>query len=460
MANITKRGDTYTIRVSAGYDINGKKMLRNMTWKPEPGMTKRQIEKELERQAVLFEESVKNGLCMGSNIKFANFAEKWMNEYARKQLRPKTVAHYEALLPRINAAMGHLKIEKIQPHHLLSFYNNLAEKGIRLDTKYISTVDLRKVIKDNKFTFKTLAEKSGISEQSVSVAAKGNTVSVKTAQAISSALGVNIKKLFKAVDEGKTLSGKTMQHYHRLISSIMNTAVQWQVISNNPCSRVKPPKAERKEAEYLDEVQAVQLLQCLENEPITYKTLFTVILYSGMRRGEACGLEWSDIDLENGIVDINKSSLYLPGKGVFDDDTKNATSRRVIRLPAPAVTALKALKVYQAQERLKLGEQWQNSNKIFTAWNGMPIHPDTVSSWFHDFVRRHELPNIKVHSLRHTNATLLIYNGTDIKTVSQRLGHANVTTTGNIYTHAIKTADERAAEALADILTPKAQKNA
>lgn len=240
----------------------------------------------------------------------------------------------------------------------------------------------------------------------------------------------------------------------------MSTAVQWQIISSNPCQRVKPPKAERKEAEYLDEVQAFELLQCLENEPIIYKTLFTVILYSGMRRGEACGLEWSDIDLDNGIVDINKSSLYLPEKGIYDDDTKNATSRRVIKLPSPAVDALKALKVYQAQERLKLGDQWHNTDKVFTAWNGKPIHPDTVTGWFKKFTERHNLPPVHVHSLRHTNATLLIFNGADIKTVSHRLGHADVATTGNIYTHAIKTVDERAAEALTDIFSNRAVKNA
>lgn len=460
MATITKRGNTYRIRVSAGYDINGKQDMKSITWKPAPGMTPKQIEKELERQAVLFEENVKNGLHIGSGVRFAAFAERWMNEYAKKQLRAKTIAQYESLLPRINAAMGHLKLEKIQPHHLLSFYNNLSEKGIRLDTKYRCIVDLKATIKSNKLTFKAIAEKAGISEQSITSAAKGQNVSAKTAQGISSALGVNVKKLFAPVDENKTLSGKTLQHYHRLISSIMSTAVQWQIISSNPCDRIKPPKAERKEAEYLDETQAVELLAALSDEPITYKTLFTVILYTGMRRGEACGLEWADIDLDNGIVDINKSSLYLPGKGVFDDDTKNATSRRVIRLPLPAIAALKELKIYQAEERLKLGDQWHNTNKVFTAWNGKPVHPDTVSGWFHDFVKRHNLPNVHVHSLRHTNATLLIYNGTDIKTVSQRLGHANVTTTGNIYTHAIKTADERAAEALADILTPKAQKNA
>ncbi len=148
------------------------------------------------------------------------------------------------------------------------------------------------------------------------------TLSGFCAPFISSALGVKLDKLFTASEEEKTLSGKTLQHYHRLISSIMSTAVQWQVIATNPCDRVKPPKAERREAEYLDETQAVEMLLALENEPLIYKTLFTLILYSGMRRGEACGLEWSDIDLDNGIVDINKSSLYLPKKGIYDDDTK------------------------------------------------------------------------------------------------------------------------------------------
>ena len=459
MASITKRGETYLIRVSLGYDIYGKKEYRSMTWKPSPNMTPKQIEKELNKQAVMFEEKIKSGLLIGSDVRFADFAERWMNEYAKKQLRAKTIAQYESLLPRINEAMGHLKIEKIQPHHLLSFYNNLSEKGIRLDTKYRCIVDFKAIVKSYKLTFKALAEKAGISEQSLTSVAKGNNVSKKTATAISSALGVKLEKLFEATEEEKTLSGKTLQHYHRLISSIMTTAVQWQVITANPCDRVKPPKAERKEAEYLDETQAVDLLLALESEPLVYKALFTLILYSGMRRGEACGLEWSDIDLDNGIVDINKSSLYLPKKGIYDDDTKNTMSRRVIRVPAPAVALLKELRAYQAQERLKLGEQWHDSKKVFTTWNGKPIHPDTVSGWFRKFVTRHNLPPIHVHSLRHTNATLLIYNGTDIKTVSQRLGHADVTTTGNIYTHAIKTADERASEALADNLAPK-KKNA
>ena len=237
----------------------------------------------------------------------------------------------------------------------------------------------------------------------------------------------------------------------------MATAVQWQVILSNPCDRVKPPKLERHEAKYLDDEQAAELLEALEAEPILYKTLFSVIVLTGMRRGEACGLNWQDIDLEQGIIDINKSSLYTPDKGRFDDDTKNEASRRVIKIPELAVDLLRQYRAYQATEKIKLGDKWQGGDKVFTSANGKPIHPDTVSGRFKKFIGKTDLPQITVHSLRHTNATLMIANGTDIKTVSKRLGHANVTTTGNIYTHAIKSADELAAVKLTDIFSKKKQ---
>lgn len=161
--------------------------------------------------------------------------------------------------------------------------------------------------------------------------------------------------------------------------------------------------------------------------------------------------------MTTGVIDINKSSLYTPDRGRFDDDTKNETSRRVIKIPDPAVDLLREYRAFQAAEKIKLGDKWQGENKVFTSANGKPIHPDTVSSHFHSFIKKTDLPHITVHSLRHTNATLMIANGTDIKTVSKRLGHANVTTTGNIYTHAIKSADELAADKLTDIFNKQKQ---
>ena len=94
MATITKRGNSYRITVSCGYDLNGKQLRRTMTWAPAEGMTKRQTEKELDRQAVLFEEKCRTGQVLDGSIRFADFAEQWFANYAEKQLRPRTVGRY------------------------------------------------------------------------------------------------------------------------------------------------------------------------------------------------------------------------------------------------------------------------------------------------------------------------------------------------------------------------------
>lgn len=245
-----------------------------------------------------------------------------------------------------------------------------------------------------------------------------------------------------------------MLHYHKLLSTILTTAVRWQVITSNPCERVAPPKSDRKEAVYLDEEQAADLLAALDKESMQHQVIVKLLLFTGMRRGELCGLEWKDVDFERAVVFVRRSSLYLPGKGVFEDETKNATSERCMKVSADVVTMLKAWRAEQSKQRLRMGDQWQTSDRLFTAWNGAPIRPDVITAWFHKFVTKNGLPPIHIHSLRHTNATLLIAAGTSLTTVAARLGHANSTTTSKIYAHAIKSADQAAAEVLQDILHP------
>ena len=454
MATLTKRGDTYRITVSCGYDLNGKQIRRTMTWTPEPGMTRRQTEKELDRQAVLFEERCRTGQVLDGNIKFADFAERWFKDYAEKQLRPTTVARYHVLMPRINAAIGHIRLDKLQPHHLMQFYNNLAETGVREDTRYQSTVDFKALLKSRGMTKREFAKQANLSVYVLDSMTRGDKVSATSAHKIASTLKLPLDKVFRPAEGKDTLAVSTILHHHRLISSMLSTAVKWQLIFSNPCSRVVLPKNKRKEAVYLDEDQAAQLPQALEGESLQHQVIVKMLLYTGMRRGELCGLEWKDIDFERAVISVRRSSLYLSGKGVFEDETKNETSERCMKVSDDVIAMLRIWRAEQAKERLRLGDQWQDNDRLFTAWNGAPIRPDVITAWFHKFVTKNGLPPIHVHSLRHTNATLLIAAGTNLTTVAARLGHANTTTTSKIYAHAIKSADQAAAEALRDILHP------
>ena len=451
MATIKQRGDSYKITVSCGYDLNGKQIRRHLTWTPEPGMTKRQLQKELDRQAVLFEEKCRNGQVLDGNIKFAEFAEKWFTDYAEKQLRPTTVAGYRWALKRTLPAIGHIRLDKLRPHHLMEFYNNLSESGVREDTRYCSAVDFKALLKKRGMTKRALAEQAGVSVYVLDSVTRGANISAASAHKVVSALQLPLDKVFLPAGEKDTLAVSTVLHHHRLISSMLSTAVKWQLIFSNPCSRVVLPKNKHKEAVYLDEEQAADLLAALDKESMQHQ----VIVFTGMRRGELCGLEWKDVDFERAVVFVRRSSLYLPGKGVFEDETKNATSERCMKVSADVVTMLKAWRAEQSKQRLRMGDQWQTSDRLFTAWDGAPIRPDVITAWFHKFVTKNGLPPIHIHSLRHTNATLLIAAGTSLTTVAARLGHANSTTTSKIYAHVIQSADAAASAAIGSIVHQK-----
>lgn len=458
MASIKKRGDSYRITVSCGYDANGKKLAKYFTWKPDSKMTPKQIEKEVQRQAILFEEKCRTGQVLQSNTRFAEFAEEWLKSKV-DELRPRTYDRYITMIPVINSALGHLKIDSIQPHHLQAFYKNLSEDGIRQDIKYTCCIDLKALLKKKGFTVAFFSNLCGVSQTTLRCVFNGKNVNESTAKAVCKALKLKEDSTFKVAADCKTaLSSTTVHRYHGLISSMLNTAVEWQLIYSNPCSRLKPPKVEKTEPKYLDEVQAMELLQCLENEDIQFKTAVTVLIFTGLRRGELLGLEWQDVDFTHNVIHIRRSSLYSPKRGIFEDTTKNETSHRAFSVSVDVIALLQRFRLWQNEQRLKMGSQWHNTDRIFTKWNGLPMNPDTLSAGFKKFLEKNNLPNIPLHGLRHTNATLQIASGVPLTTVAKRLGHANTVTTSKIYAHAIQSADEQAVAMLDSLLTGKTQK--
>jgi integrase len=257
-------------------------------------------------------------------------------------------------------------------------------------------------------------------------------------------------------EDGKKggLSEKTILHHHRLISSILTCALQWGFILTNPASRVKAPKLTKNEARHFNIEQTEYILYLLENEPIKYKTMITLAIYSGIREGELMALTWDDIEFDKCIITINKSLQHLPEQGTFVKSTKTENTR-IISVPSSVIDLLACYKKWQNEEKLKLGDLWKDSNNIFTALDGGLIFPSTISKWFLNFIRKHNksvinnstikeedkpmylLPEVNFHGLRHTSATLLINQGVDISTVSKRLGHSRTSTTMDIYSHSL-----------------------
>lgn len=150
MANITQRGKSYFLTVSCGYDSHGKQIRKTKTWTPDDKMTNKQIEKELQRQAVIFEEQIKSGTYVDDRVLFSDFIDEWFEKYAKKQLKPTTISGYRSMAPRVKQSLGHLRISNIQPIHLLDFYDEISQEGIRFDDRFKLKIDLKSELKSEK----------------------------------------------------------------------------------------------------------------------------------------------------------------------------------------------------------------------------------------------------------------------------------------------------------------------
>ncbi len=450
MANICKRANSYRITVSCGINGKNKHIRKYKTVTPPPGLTPKQEQKFVEKAASEFEQKCKTGQVLDESTRLNDFAEKWFNDYAEKQLEPRTVARYRDIYKRIGVALGNMKLSAIQPHHLLEFYENLAEKGVRC-INYVPLPILADTIKETGKSLEALGKDIGVAQSVMRSCKHGRTVTLKSAEKVADHFKVPLTELFEP-GEDKGLSDKTIREHHVLLSSIFSTAVQWQVIFSNPCERVKPPKVEYKESRYLDENGAAALFEALEGEPYQYAVMIQLFVHTGLRRAELCGLSWEDIDFINKQIYVHKNSLYLPKKGIFESKTKTRKSTRVIKISEDVLDIINEYRKWQNDLKAERGSYWQESGRLFTKDNGQPIFPDTISKWFHEFVQRKQLPDVCVHSLRHTNATLMIAAGTPLKIVSDRLGHASIQTTGNIYSHQLQSADAVAADNIAAML--------
>ena len=439
---------SYLVRVYAGRTQDDKVITRCKTVTPPAGMGKKKAEKWVQEQAVLFEQQVTNGLVLDSDMLLDDLIDRWFEEYANKQLKAKTLYDYRRMRGRISAGLGHLKVSKIKPAHVMAFYNNLEEKGVRRDSTYTATKALLKLLP--RGTRGELAKQAGIGQDTMRMVYAGKNVSRKTAEKVSAAVGLAFSKAFveHTKKDGK-LNNNSVIRYQAMLSSIFKKGVQWGLINENPCSRAEHPKAEEIDVRVLTEEEIPKLLDALSDAPPQYSVITQLALLLGARRGEICALRWSDIDFEKGTLSIKRTVQSIPGIGLVFNTPKTRRGKRCLRIGADCVELLQEYRRYQKAERFRIGSAWVrkvtlengkvvDNDMLFTKWNGEPMDPDIISSWFPKFLEAHNLPDVNFHSLRHSNASILIAAHVSITTVSGRLGHAQTSTTLNYYASALQ----------------------
>ncbi|MCL2496631.1 MAG: site-specific integrase, partial [Clostridiales bacterium] len=441
---IEKRSEnTYRIVVSVGSNAKGRKLRKYRTVTLPENMTERQKEKELNRQAVLFEQEVESGAYLdGAKLTFGEFAKIWFAD-AENRLAPGTLASYKARLEkRIIPAIGHLKLSKIQPHHLMEFYRNLQEGGIRLDSLYIPTDAFMKSLEGRATS--DMAKLFGVTFKTAQNIKRGNPTKHEVAKKLCAALDMDMKKAFTCDD--KRLSSKTIRHHHGIIRSILSTAEKWNLIASNPATRVDLGKVAKYRPAYYDDEQVRAMLAALQDEPLHYSAMIYLTIDTGLRTGELTGLVWPEINLDKGTITIKMQRQYVYGYGTIVSDPKTEEGFRTITLSETVTALLRQFKKQQLEDRLLFGSAWKQVDDIvFVHKDGSPIFPHYPYRWFTRFLERHGLPKITFHQLRHTNASLLISAGVDLVTLSSRLGHADKNITLNVYSHLVKSKEAQAA---------------
>lgn len=396
----------YRIAISMGYDGQGSRQVKNLTYSVNQSLTRRQQEKEALRYAMEMEDKIKYGHEPDADaILFEDFAGQWL-ESVRGSIAHGTYVGYEQLLKsRILPYFKMYRIAHIRTPDVEAFYRTLAAD----------------------------------------------------------------------------YAPGTIRRYANVLSCIFKTAKRWNIISDVPSRYARKPRQaqtthEDKELRYFTPRQTLMFLKSLditygEKEkavPIQYKVFYTLSVFCGFRKGETLALHWEDIDFETQEISVTKSIGRTEG-GFDYKNPKNFSSMRKIPFPYHVASLLKEYReAYERQKRRK-GEKWQGDGCLFVQKNGKRMGPSTAYQYFVKHLERYnrwvksspaeagamglkELPVIPLHGLRHSCATLLNYLNVNIVDISKYLGHANCSTTMNIYAHSFEAQKREARSKLNDFI--------
>ena len=256
--------------------------------------------------------------------------------------------------------------------------------------------------------------------------------------------GEHIQLLYTEMLE-KGLSARTVKVLHVVLNSAFNTAVKWGHIPYSPTDRVTAPKQQRKKIAVWSIEEVREFSEVIAAHK--YRHIYQLLLYTGIRRAEACGLTWSDIDLDAQTLTVKGNLQRIVGEGLVHGTPKTNRSFRKIALANSAKEILKNQRNIQLQSRLTAGPAWIGEDWVFTDEIGNPIDPDKLTTGFKVLIEKTNLTKITLQGLRHTFASLSIMAKIDAKVISESLGHSSVSFTLDTYGHLFPAQKQAAADA-------------
>ena len=438
-----KQGKITSVRIC----INTPDGQMYTSYKPEyEGMTEEQILNKARIYGASVDSQLKKGASLTADTPFRDAAEYFISLGMTFGNSVNTAEYYHTCMKRINDpdhGFGDMAIGKITTGTINMFVRYLATSTSKQPPRAHCIIDMRQYLADHDISIYAFAKRAKVSEDTVRACRDGRNVNLTTAEKICSVYGDKVMSMFEPV-EAKPISASFMNDHITFIRSVFKLAVNEHVLMFNPCDsvrRFKEPPDKRAKALSIDEVR--QVFECLENEENLEKVVFTLLLiFTGARKGEICGLKWVNVNFETGEIYLCNNLYYTKTYGTVEGPLKTDRNRTVTVDPV-IIDVLKHWKRKQEEQQRKSCD-WRDEGFVFSGRNGGHIFPDTPTDWVSKLSDGSDLPHIYPHMFRHTHASILIALGEDVATVSSRLGHSSVATTTRIYLHALEGKDKNA----------------
>ena len=434
-----KRGKTWTVVYDEGTDpVTGKRRQRSRSG----FRTKADAENELNEAL----SALRSGTYVAPHRQtVAEFLDEWL-ETRRSQLRPSTWATYRRycdthIVPRI----GSVRLADLDPGHLTRMYADMTSSGRRplRHGRPIEVVETAISLKAQGCTWEQVAER--LSERFPDEGPFSRHSAAGIVRRHSEALA--------PADHADGLSARTVTQAATIVKRSLKDAVRWGRLARNPADAVDAPRRQlRPELQVWEAETLSAFLHHAEINGDQLASLWEFMASTGVRRGEALGLRWCDLDLDAGVAAIVRTWVTV-GHVPTVSEPKTAAGRRPVRLDTHTVSLLRSHRREQLTQRSLLGlGKPPSDGVVFCDQRGLPLHPDRVSR---EFLRRcvsWDMPVIPLHGLRHTWATLAMRNGVHPRVVQERLGHSNIAVTLGTYSHVAPVMHEEAAELVAGLM--------